>query len=101
MVNLKFSKKNRQKPETQNFKNPHHSFVRTIGKFRTSFKLLTAICRRSSVLKLSPPLGPVLTKTNKIRYNFNFRNFKNPKHSFVRTIRKKIRKSLKSVGCDL
>ncbi len=32
MMNLKFSKKNYLKSQTQNFKNPKRNFVRTIGK---------------------------------------------------------------------
>ena len=52
-------------------------------------KRLAAICR-SSVSKFSLPLGPMSTKMNKIHQKFNFQNFKNPIHSFVRTIRKKI-----------
>ena len=34
-------------------------------------KLLAAICRRSSVLKFSLPLGPMLTKTTNIRKKTN------------------------------
>ncbi len=38
----------------------------------------------------------MLMKTNKIRYNFNFQNFKNPNRSFVKTIRVKIQEKFEN-----
>ncbi len=47
------------------FQKPKHSFLRTIGgKIQDMFELLAAIYR-SSLLKLSLQLGPMLTKTKK------------------------------------
>ncbi len=62
------------------------------GKFKTSWKLWAAICRRGSVLKLHA-IWSHLNKKEKNRYNFNLKK-KNPKRTFVRSIGTKIRENL-------
>ncbi len=67
MVNLKFSKKKSLKIGNSKFQKSQTLFCEDHwGKNSGQVsKLLAAICRRSSVLKFSLPLGPMLT--NKIR----------------------------------
>ncbi len=53
-------------------------------------------------MKCSLPLGPMLTKTNRLPKNFNFQKFKNPKRSLMMTIRKKLQnKRSKDLGALL
>ena len=73
--------------------------MKTIGKENSGqvSKLLAAICRWSRVFKLWLTLGPMLKKTNKIRKNFDFQNFKNPKcNFFARTIGKKMQEKFEN-----